>query len=231
MPEISRPYVAAVSAYRLLIAATAVTGITIECAHFPPARVFTYFTILTNAAIALTFAPAAYRTRTRRRPVPPLVYGAVLLCIVITGLVYHLVLANDASDFSESEALGARTGALAVSNQLLHTVTPLTVTLDWLLFTTPGRFRWRHACQWLLLPLAYCAFALLRGPFQPPAPPSRYPYPFLDVDAHGYPATLLTALLLALAFTALALLLILLDHHRPHLPRNRISPTARSPLK
>jgi hypothetical protein len=220
-----------VTSYRLMIAAAAVTGITIECAHFPPLRVFSYFTVLTNAAIALTFALAAYRTWTRRPPVPPLIHGAVLLCIVITGLVYHLVLANDASDFSESEALGARTGALALSNQLLHTVTPLAVPLDWLLLTTPGRFPWRYAGQWLLLPLAYFAFALIRGPFQPPAPPPRYPYPFLDIDTRGYPATLLTALVLALTFLALALLLILLDHHRPHLPRNRISPTAPGPLK
>ncbi|MFF6955675.1 Pr6Pr family membrane protein [Streptomyces sp. NPDC008317] len=222
MPAIPRSYVAA---FRLLIAAAAVTGITIECAHFPPLRVFTYFTVLTNAAIALTFAWSAYRTWTRRPPIPPLIHGAVLLCIVITGLVYHLVLANDASDFSESEALGARTGALAFSNQLLHTVTPLTVVLDWLLLTAPGRFPWRYAGQWLLLPLAYFAFALIRGPF------SGYPYPFLDVDTRGYPATLLTALLLALAFAALSLLLILLDHHRPSPRRNRISPSAPRPLK
>lgn len=217
--------------YRLLIAAAAVTGITIECAHGSPAHVFTYFTVLTNAAIALTFAPAAYLGWTRRPPLGPLVYGAVLLCIVITGLVYHLVLANDASDFSESEALGARTGALVFSNQLLHTVTPLAVTLDWLLLTAPGRFAWRHAYQWLALPLAYLAFALLRGPLLDPPPPPRYPYPFLNVDTHGYPTVLLIALLLSLAFTALALLLITLDHHRPDPHRNRISPTAPRPLK
>jgi hypothetical protein len=213
-----------VTAYRLLISAAAVTGITIECAHFPPLRVFTYFTVLTNAAVAITFALSAYRTWTRRPPIPPLIYGAVLLCIVITGLVYHLVLANDASDFSESEALGTRTGALTFSNQLLHTVTPLTVPLDWLLLTARGRFLWRYAYQWLLLPLAYLAFALIRGPFLSPAPPPRYPYPFLDVDTHGYPVTLLTALLLALAFTTLSLLLITLDHHRPHPPETGFRP-------
>lgn len=199
--------------YRLLVSAAAVTGITIECVHAPPGHVFTYFTVLTNAAIALTFAYAAALDWTARPPLAPAVYGAVLLCIVITGLVYHLVLANEPSDFSESEALGARTGALVLSNQLLHTVTPLAVPLDWLVLTAPGRFAWRHAYQWLLLPLAYFAFALLRG-----SRTTSYPYPFLDVAAHGYPRVLLIALLLATAFSALALLLITLDHHRPASP-------------
>ncbi|MFC5034327.1 Pr6Pr family membrane protein [Streptomyces sp. DSM 41987] len=227
-PALRRPYVALC---RALIAAAAVTGITIECVHTDPLRVFTFFTILTNAAIAITFAWSAHRATTGRPPLSPRITGAVLLCIVITGLVYHLVLANESSGFSEAENLAQRTGDLILSNQLLHTVTPVTVTLDWLLLTTPARFQWRYAYQWLALPLAYAAFALLRGPLIDP--PNRYPYPFLDVDLHGYPAVLRNAAVLALAFSALALLLITLDRTRPRLPtqENRISSPASRPLK
>ena len=73
----------------------------------------------------------------------------------------------------------------------------------------------------------------------------RYLYPFLDVDRHGYKSVLGNALLLGLAFYALALLLIAVDHLRPdpvhprrgrpdrhdRRPENRISSPATGGLK
>ncbi|MGW8883156.1 Pr6Pr family membrane protein [Streptomyces sp. NPDC055749] len=129
------------------------------------------------------------------------------------------------------------TGWRAVSNQLLHTVTPLAAALDWLLLTTPRTLRLRFVPQWLLLPLAYLAFALTRGALLSPGTEARYPYPFLDVDTYGYAGVLTNALALGLLFAALATLLIGLDRIRPHVwgppdpHRNRISPPAAGGLK
>ncbi|MFD7915354.1 Pr6Pr family membrane protein [Streptomyces sp. NPDC059752] len=102
----------------------------------------------------------------RRSPLP----GRVLLFILITGLVFHLVLANPSSPFNVVADLDRLTGARAVANQLLHTVTPAGALLDFLLLTTPRTLRPRHAALWLAYPLAYVTFALLRGALLAPAP-------------------------------------------------------------
>ncbi|WP_306318550.1 MULTISPECIES: Pr6Pr family membrane protein [unclassified Streptomyces] len=198
----------------LLVAAAAAAGIAIECAHAPrPWRVFTYFTVLVNAAVAVTSALSALRTARRRPPLPTLVTGAVLLSIVVTGLIYHAVLANDSSGFSQTEGISVRGGWLALSNQLLHTVTPIAVPALWLLAAPPGRFRWSFAHQWLAVPLAYFVFALTRGAVI--SPPDRYPYPFLDVDQHGYAGVLVSAVVIGALFYGLGLLLVAADRHRP----------------
>lgn len=45
-----------------------------------------------------------------RRPLPPAWTGAALLYVVINGLVYHLLLADEASPFSMTGTTGAPTG-------------------------------------------------------------------------------------------------------------------------
>ncbi|MFD7932868.1 Pr6Pr family membrane protein [Streptomyces sp. NPDC059742] len=81
-----------------------------------------------------------------------------------------MVLANPSSPFNVVADLDRLTGARAVANQLLHTVTPAGALLDFLLLTTPRTLRPRHAALWLAYPLAYVTFALLRGALLAPAP-------------------------------------------------------------
>lgn len=215
LPRTRRPCAAA---FRALICAAAVTGIVIDLLMGSPLRVLSYFTIQSNVLVALAFGWSAVRAWRGRPPLQARVTGGVLLYISITGLVYHLVLANSSSGFSMTgDQAVAVTGWRTVSNQLLHTVTPLGVLLDWLLLTRPGGLRPRHAAQWLLYPLAYFAFALIRGALLSPGTTARYPYPFLDVAQHGYPAVLTNALVFGAAFYALALAITGLDHIRPYL--------------
>ncbi|NEB76276.1 integral membrane regulator [Streptomyces sp. SID14478] len=232
VPQRRRPVAAA---FRALVALAALTGIVIDLSISDSAlRVLSYFTIQSNILVAVAFALSAWRAWTARPPLRPLVTGGVLLFICITGLVYHVILANSASGFSMTDDPDvAVTGARQVSNQLLHTVTPIGAVLDWLLLTRPGALRPRHAAIWLAYPLAYFGFALARGAIMTPGTPARYPYPFLDVDAHGYAGVLGNAVIFGLAFYVLALALVLLDRIRPEIrgPENRISPQAAGPLK
>lgn len=71
------------------------------------------------------------------------------------------------------------------------------------------------------LPLAYLLFSFARGELILPGTPGRYLYPFLDVDLHSYKNVLANALLLGLAFYALAVLMVALDHTRPNPVRHR----------
>ncbi|MFE1378784.1 Pr6Pr family membrane protein [Streptomyces sp. NPDC058740] len=201
--------------FRGLLALAAVTGIVIECVEGDPLVVFSFFTIWSNTAVAVVLGWGAVRAWTRRPPLPALWTGGVLLCIAVVGLVFHLVLDNEASEFNEAAAIARLSGPRAVANQLLHTVTPIGVVLDWLLLTRPGALRWRHAAQWLAAPGAYLAFALIRGALVSPDTPTRYTYPFIDVTAHGYLGVLTNAVVLGLAFYALGLVLVTVDRFRP----------------
>ncbi|MGW0335910.1 Pr6Pr family membrane protein [Streptomyces sp. NPDC003011] len=219
VPPVRRPRTAA---YRLLVALAAIAGVTIDLLLGSPAAVLSHFTIQSTILLALVMLFSARRAWTARRPLPSAITGAALLYVTITGLVYHLLLANEASPFPlTGEAAMAPTGWHALSNQLLHTAIPAAALLDWLLLTAPGALRLRQAAPWLLYPLAYLAFCLARGELLPSGTPARYLYPFLDVDLHGYKSVLGNALLLGLAFYALAVLLVALDHARPSPTRHR----------
>ncbi|MDQ1017439.1 Pr6Pr family membrane protein [Streptomyces afghaniensis] len=207
----------AAAAFRLLIALAATAGVTLEVLLGDPSRALGHFAIQSNILLALVMALSARRAWTAGRPLPGAVLGATLLYVVITTLVQHLLLANAASPSSlTGEAAAASTGWQAVAHHTLHTLTPIAAVLDWLLLTTPGRLHLRQANRWLLYPLAYLAFSLIRGELILPGTPDRYLYPFLDVDQDGYKKVFGNALLLGLSFYALALLLVAVDHARPN---------------
>ncbi|MFJ7593202.1 Pr6Pr family membrane protein [Streptomyces sp. NPDC097617] len=225
--------------FRGLIAAAAVVGLVIDCVYGSVPVVLSYFTIWTNILVAVVLGVSATRAWQRRPDVAPLYRGGVLLFTLITGLVFHLVLANPSSPFNVVAELDRLDGARAVANQLLHTVTPAGLLLNFLLLTPPHTLRPRHAAQWLAYPLVYVTFALVRGALlDDPATARRYPYPFIDVAQYGYARVTLNALVLGAAFYALGLILVTADHYRPRsvlAPRpvreNRISSPARGPLK
>ncbi|WP_406373569.1 Pr6Pr family membrane protein [Streptomyces sp. NBC_00647] len=228
----------ATAAYRVLVALAAAAGVAIDLKLGDPARVLSYFTIQTNLLVAVVFTASARRAWSARRPLPGVLTGGTLIYISITGLVYHLILANESAPFSMTGEIDTLSGWHAVANQLLHTVTPIAVVLDWLLLTRPTPLALRNAATWLLYPLAYLAFCLARGAMMSPGTPARYPYPFVDVDRHSYGGTLGNAAVLSVAFYALALLIVALDHVRPdpvrrrvRRPENRISSPATSGLK
>ena len=195
---------------RLITAALALAGILLTAAG--PAKLLgllPYFTIQSSLLYGGYVAWISRRAGTETDPVRK---GAVTLYVAITGLVYHLVLDNPHSGFAAPAVDRSLTDA--IGNQLLHTVVPLLAVLDWLVFDARGRFRWRYAGYWLAYPLAYLAFALVRG-----AIVGEYPYPFLDVDELGYRGVTITALVFAVAFWLLGLLFVLIDRLPRPLPR------------
>ncbi|MFF0184941.1 Pr6Pr family membrane protein [Streptomyces sp. NPDC005244] len=224
--------------FRILVALAALAGVAIDVKLGTPVRVLSYFTIQTNLLVAVVFVASAHRAWSARRPLPGVLTGGTLIYISITGLVYHLLLANESSPFSMTGGVDTLSGWHAVANHLLHTVTPVAVALDWLLLTRPAPLAFRNAVTWLLYPLAYLVFCLVRGAVMSPGSPARYLYPFVDVDRHGYTGVLGNTAILGVAFYALALLIVAVDHVRPDPVRrrarslgNRISSPGASGLK
>lgn len=157
-------------------------------------RFFSYFTILSNVGVALVCLRTALG-RDAGRPVPRL-QGLVALSIGVTGLVYVTVLA----------ALWQPQGLQWWADTALHRVVPL-LYLGWWLGCVPhGALRWRDALGWLLFPLAYVLWVLVRGLVV-----HEVPYPFLDPALHGVAGVLRNALWVTLVFVALGALLVGVD--------------------
>jgi hypothetical protein len=152
---------------------------------------FVYFTVQSAVVIAVVSAVAVFR------PVPAPVRGAATLYSCITGTVYHLLLANPSSPFYQVDK-----GAHAVHNLLLHTVTPILAAVTWLVIERE-RVRWWYAALWLVYPLAYLVFALVRGAFV-----HEYPYPFIDVNTAHAGGVAVNSAGFTIAFFLLGLLLI-----------------------
>ncbi|NUR94542.1 MAG: Pr6Pr family membrane protein, partial [Kribbellaceae bacterium] len=112
-----------------------------------------------------------------------------VLCIAVTGIVYHAVLAGT-DDLH---------GWAAFTNFLLHTAAPVVGVVGWLLFGPRGETDWRIVGWSIVFPVLWLVFTLIRGAFV-----HFYPYPFVNVDEHGYGRVLLNCLLVAVLFLALA---------------------------
>ncbi|MGW5190825.1 Pr6Pr family membrane protein [Kribbella sp. NPDC004138] len=152
-------------------------------------NVFAYFTIQSNLLLGGTvLVLALWPDRIRGAVFKTLRLNGVL-CIAVTGIVYHAVLAG----------LDELSGWAWVSNFLLHTAAPIAGVLGWLLFGPRGQTDWRIVGWSIVYPLLWLAFTLIRGEFV-----HFYPYPFVNVDEHGYGRVLLNCLLVAVLFLALA---------------------------
>lgn len=198
-------------AWRVLLVAAGVTGLIL--AWGPPSDMLAplvFFTDQSNIAVAayftfaLSWPLAAVLPGIAGRPAGRLLRaareagwlrGAVTLYIIITGLVYHFVLATNQDPLSllaSTVPQPASTGTF-----LLHYIVPSMALIDFLLAERRGGYRWRYAAYWLCYPLAYLAFALIRGAF---FTVGSYPYPFIDVTEHGYGTVMLNVVEYAVAF-------------------------------
>lgn len=135
---------------------------------FATIRYFSYFTILSNLLVLLVSAAAA--SQAGGFFARPPVQGGVALCIAVTMGIYFNVLRH----------LWQPQGAQWWADTGLHYAVPLLYLLWWLRCVPHGDLRWRDLPRWLLFPLAYLGWVLLRGAWV-----REYPYPFLDLGVHG----------------------------------------------
>ena len=156
-----------------------------------------YFTITTNAlvALALTAAASGPRGVTSRFFGRPSVQTAIAMSIAIVSAIYNLLLRQ----------LWHPQGWQLAADVTLHDVMPALFLLYWWLAVPKTTLRWQQVVHWQMYPAAYFAYVLLRG-----AVNGWYPYPFLDVTTLGYLRVLIDACVVLLVFIAVALLLIAL---------------------
>lgn len=187
-------------AFALLVLVAVATQLVYGIRHtdgFSTVNFFSFFTIESNLIGAITFVVGALWLLlgwTRRRL--DYLRGAATLYMVVTGIVYAVLLSN--ADVQT---------AIPWVNAVLHYLFPAGMLLDWLL-DCPKQLSFKRALLWLIYPLAYLAYTLIRGPFAH----HWYPYPFLNVSGHGYTYVAFSSLVIALAVVGLAFGLIRLTY-------------------
>jgi len=157
---------------------------------------FSYFTILTNLAIAVCLGATAVNASNGRVWNRPSANTALAVYIIVVALVYATLLSH----------LFAAKGIAFYTERAFHVVVPVLFVGYWLFFIPKGTLRFKDQIAWLAAPLAFFAWTLAHG-----AITGFYPYPFLNVAERGYPAVLWSGLLLLALFVTLGTFLIIVD--------------------
>lgn len=166
-----------------------------------------YFTILSNIAVAVVTTMLALDPR-RTGTWFNAMRMASLVMITVTAAVYSTVLAPAYAELGLTP-----TGLDAVSDNLLHVITPVLAVAVFLLVDYRGRMKPDTLLRCLALPMAWLGYTLVRG-----ALIDWYPYPFLDVTKLGYQATIVNII----AIVAVGLLIGAL-----YLAYDKLSPVGR----
>lgn len=157
-------------------------------------RFFSYFTILTNILVAISFTSLLFPKNISYSFFSNNgVLTAVTIYILIVGLVYNIILR------SQWDPKGLQ---LIVDNGL-HTATPLLTLLYWFFYVSVKNIRWQQTLRWLIYPVLYLAYVLLRGSFS-----NFYPYFFINVSNLGYQIALQNAGLVTVTFLVVSFLLL-----------------------
>ena len=157
-------------------------------------RYFSFFTLISNLLVAicctaLIFLPVGSKQFFSR----PQIQTAITLYILIVGIIYNIVL----------RSLWEPKGMQLVVDELLHSVIPVLFFIYWFLLVPKQQLQWSIFWPWLIFPLAYLAFILVRGSFS-----GFYPYPFLEVNKLGLSWVLLNSVGITVVFLVISLILI-----------------------
>ena len=170
-----------IPAYRLVFALVTIAAIisqavsSINLGIFRPANYFSYFTIDSNLIATALLLVGVARWRSRNPPAPDILRGAGVVYMSVTGIVFTLLLSGVDVDTQ-----------LKWVNTVVHELMPLVILADWLIAPPVMRLTFRRGALWLLFPLAWIIYTLIRG-----AASNWYPYPFLNPSNGGYVSVML----------------------------------------
>lgn len=159
---------------------------------------FSFFTVLTNTlvAVVLTWELTPRQSPARRWFLLPGVRSGIAVSIALVSLAYNLLLRH----------LWQPEGWQFVADELQHDVMPLLYIVYWWRYVPKGTLRLGHIGLWVIYPLVYFAYLLLRGDLL-----AAYPYPFIDVANLGYPQVFINAGGILAGFVGIALAVVGVD--------------------
>ncbi len=154
-------------------------------------RYFSYFTLDSNIAVLLCcifllINPDHFFARQKT-------VSAVAVYIFIVSLIYNTIL----------RFIWNPQGLQMIVDELLHLINPLLFIIYWLMYNNTIRLKINAIGQWLIYPLVYIFFVLIRGGLS-----GFYPYPFLTVNKLGMKTVLINCAGITLLFLVVSLIVI-----------------------
>lgn len=160
-----------------------------ERGSFNPANFFSFFTIESNlVAVVILILSALALSCGKQGKRMAILRGANTLNMIVVGIVFTLLLSG----------LDVQLTAVPWDNTVLHYIIPVVVALDWFIDTPRVYIAFKQALVWMVFPIAYLLYSLIRGYFV-----GWYPYPFLNPTKNGYLKVALTCLVIALGSAGL----------------------------
>lgn len=188
-----------IAAYRAFFGALGAAAIVTQLADLAgkgvlnPVNFFSYFTILSNTFAVVVLLAGATLWRLQRSPASDMVRGAAVLYMTITLIVFALLLSGTDVDT-----------AIPWVNAVVHQLLPVVMIADWLIDPPQTRLTIRQGLAWLIPPLVWIAYTMIRGPIA-----GWYPYPFLDPANGGYASVVVTTLVILAGGAVLCVVAVL----------------------
>lgn len=158
--------------------------------QFAAGNFFSFFTVEANALAVVSLLLSSFAVVGGRDPERLRFFrGAVTLYLTTTILVFVVLLSGLPADLLT---------AVPWDNTVLHYIMPVVIIVDWLLLDRGAAIPVRRALLWLVFPLLYLIYSLVRGSIV-----GWYPYPFMNPSAHGYLRVLLTSVVIAVVLFAI----------------------------
>ncbi|MDB5160405.1 MAG: hypothetical protein JWO99_668 [Candidatus Saccharibacteria bacterium] len=145
-----------------------------------PGNFFSFFTIEANIIAAVIFLVSAFFVFAGKKSTKlDFFRGAATFYMVVTGIVFSVLL---------SGIEGVDLTAVPWDNVVLHYIIPIAIALDWITDSPSRRIAFKKSLLWLVFPLVYLIYSLIRGPIV-----GFYPYPFLNPANGGYGQVAITS--------------------------------------
>lgn len=190
-----------VRAYRFGFAILTFAAVIVQMQQSPNlSNFFSFFTIQSNliGAVVLLFAAVMLPKPTVTWD---LIRGGATIYLALTGVIFNTLLVEITEQLQTT---------IPWVNQVLHTVMPIVMIVDFLLIPLAHRITWRQSLQWTIYPSLYLVYSLVRGRIV-----DWYPYPFLDPRTDGgYPRVLAFSVIVLVGFIACCWLLTWLNGWR-----------------
>ncbi|CAN5539657.1 Pr6Pr family membrane protein [soil metagenome] len=158
-------------------------------------RYFSYFTLLTNLLVAVCCTTLLLQPNSKLAAFfsKQNTLTAITVYIVIVGFIYNTIL----------RFLWKPEGLQMIVDELLHSVIPALFLIYWLVFIPKFKLQWNSFFPWLIYPLLYIIYILIRGAFS-----GFYPYPFINAAAIGLKQAIINSVGIAMAFMLVSLIFI-----------------------
>ena len=181
-----------------LVAIAAQLKVAADAGVLDLANFFSYFTIQSNLIGAAVLLSLAVRGDAPRSARLDWWRGAASVYLTVTFAVVILLLSK--------VDVGLQ---LPWVDFVLHKLIPVVVVADFILDPPANRFSMPDGLLWLVYPIVWLAYTMVRGPIA-----GWYPYPFLDPASGGYGTVAVTAVAILVAGAILCAVYVAIGNAR-----------------